>query len=301
MSASYSTAAASQGASEWSNLSLKRKWSPGDDDEKEERSVPTNSLPKHPTAIHPDLCSRCRKVDWAGLIREPPTSRVGRHPFRSAASNISLNQLRQSRCPVCRALALVTPPELDGQQLCIKAFSSNHALGGKYRRLSDAKEYSDCTVIFPVHERWSEVQKLARTGWLEGGCLALVEVGDGEELRLPEVGPRLARPDSIDYSVVRQWMNFCKCKHGIACSISPLQSIKGLRVIDCRTRAVMDAPTCCRYVALSYVWGCPRPNPTDDADPGSQFPPVVDDAIIVTQALGYGYLWVDQFVRHVYA
>jgi hypothetical protein len=239
-------------------------------------------------------------VDWAGLIREPPTSRVGRHPYRSANSSIYLDKLRQSRCPVCRALALVTPSALDGQPLCIKAFSSNYALAGKYRRLTDIKEYSDCTVIFPVHERESDVQKLARTGWLEGGCLALVEVGDGEELRLPEVGPRLVQ-DYVDYSVVREWMNFCKCKHGIACSISPLQSIKGLRVIDCRTHAVMNAPIRCRYVALSYVWGCPRPNLTDDADPGSGFPLVVDDAIVVTLALGYQYLWVDQFVRDAHA
>ncbi|KAK0620053.1 heterokaryon incompatibility protein-domain-containing protein, partial [Immersiella caudata] len=76
--------------------------------------------------------------------------------------------------------------------------------------------------------------------------------------------------------------------------------VPGLRVIDCVSLAIVDAPNDCQYFALSYVWGSRQPAPSHATDNGyrlraCQIPAVIRDAILVTLALGFRFLWVDQF------
>jgi hypothetical protein len=52
------------------------------------------------------------------------------------------------------------------------------------------------------------------------------------------------------------------------------------------TRKVVPMAKACSYVALSYVWG----NCLDDAPGLSVFPRTIEDALTVTQALGFEYL-----------
>jgi hypothetical protein len=64
-----------------------------------------------------------------------------------------------------------------------------------------------------------------------------------------------------------------------------------LHVIDCISRQVVPAPISCQFVALSYVWGTSvKLRPLDGA---AKLPPTIEDAILVTTALGLQYLWVD--------
>ena len=76
-----------------------------------------------------------------------------------------------------------------------------------------------------------------------------------------------------------------------------------LKLIDCESRTIVQAPMSCQYFALNYVWGPSRF--TDSGDMpillGNHFgllesvPRVVEDAIIVTRRLGWRYLWVDRY------
>lgn len=103
-------------------------------------------------------------------------------------------------------------------------------------------------------------------------------------------------PSSVDYTTFKGLVRICEEDHKRCCIISSHQNVLGLEVIDTRTQAVIKAPDLCKYVALSYVWG-------KQADDNSvhnmkNSPLVIKDAISVTRAMGYNYLWVDRYVSH---
>jgi hypothetical protein len=80
--------------------------------------------------------------------------------------------------------------------------------------------------------------------------------GTGErDLTIPHVIS--ARPSPIDFSVVRSWLAICRTQHEgkHANCARAYQQIPSLRVIDCRTRKIGDAPENCLYACLSYLWG----------------------------------------------
>ncbi|KAI0113658.1 HET-domain-containing protein [Nemania sp. FL0031] len=104
---------------------------------------------------------------------------------------------------------------------------------------------------------------------------------------------RIIEPDRIDYGVIRSWISHCKGRH--AECLDP--SFMPLKVIDCRRRIITKVLDHVTYVALSYVWGnspsLEEPPTTDGFS--MKLPAVVEDAITVTLALGYDYLWVDRY------
>ena len=84
----------------------------------------------------------------------------------------------------------------------------------------------------------------------------------------------------------------CEKTHSDTCTPVPTARLHAIRVIDCTERKVVQMPTDCEFVALSYVWGTLEPSlRLEDA------PATIKDSISVTLALGYRYLWVDRYVR----
>ena len=108
---------------------------------------------------------------------------------------------------------------------------------------------------------------------------------------------RSLTPPIISFSRVKSLLNTCAEQHA-DCSL-PRQDhvVPFLRVIDCTTREVVDAPTNCEYVALSYVWGSIQSVNTDLASMPI-LPPVIEQSIIVTSKLGFKFLWIDRYVSH---
>lgn len=91
----------------------------------------------------------------------------------------------------------------------------------------------------------------------------------------------------------RQWLNECAVYHKQCTTHFKMQStLVNLRLIDCTTRSIVLAPSDCRFVALSYVWGKDQ---TLYAL-GSHLPQTLEDSLMVTLALGFRYLWVDRYV-----
>lgn len=107
-----------------------------------------------------------------------------------------------------------------------------------------------------------------------------------------EIRPRHVDPTALDFSIVKKWLNFCKTHHSMTCGSTTGDQVKGLKLIDCITRAVIQADNTSRYVALSYVWGAVR---LPDLEKGT-FPATIEDSILITLELGYQYLWVDKYV-----
>ncbi|KAL3299543.1 HET-domain-containing protein [Colletotrichum asianum] len=102
-------------------------------------------------------------------------------------------------------------------------------------------------------------------------------------------GRRIAT-DTIDYDIVKGWLNACRTYHPTGCGNPNKRSardIPGFRVMNVSTEEIVCLPEGQEYVALSYVWGTKAPE--------AGFPRVVQDAFVVCRNLGVGYLWVDRY------
>lgn len=94
-------------------------------------------------------------------------------------------------------------------------------------------------------------------------------------------------PPKISFSQIREHIDICMKGHK-SCSLEHLRPLMCLRVIDCEQRLVVDAPTDCRYITLSYVWG-ESPGPKNFVLSHS-LPPTIEHSILTTLKLGYKYL-----------
>ncbi|KAI0160692.1 heterokaryon incompatibility protein-domain-containing protein [Xylariaceae sp. FL1272] len=105
-------------------------------------------------------------------------------------------------------------------------------------------------------------------------------------------------PKRIDFKVVREWLDCCTSTHSREhCNPEHLEPIPNLRLIDCVDRKLITPTSSLPFVALSYVWG-PGPIHNDQSKEAAvveHAEAVVQDAMLVTQMLGYRYLWVDRY------
>ena len=103
---------------------------------------------------------------------------------------------------------------------------------------------------------WSVQQN--GTSWSHGvQVLAGDSAGDSNVSDRILQGRRIAE-DRVDVRLMWEWMHQCTQYHGVPCTPRQLAEKVGTRVIDVRARCVVLAPSDCRYVALSYVWGSPE-------------------------------------------
>jgi hypothetical protein len=107
----------------------------------------------------------------------------------------------------------------------------------------------------------------------------------------------------IDLVLVRSWLQICLDWHTNRCCPSGMDP-SDLRVIDCSTRNIVNLSRGAAYITLSYVWGSynvddneilPEQHSTDRSSLPTRVPQTIEDAIEVTMALGYEYLWVDKY------
>lgn len=106
----------------------------------------------------------------------------------------------------------------------------------------------------------------------------------------------------IDISILKKWLEDCQASHSRCSDETKLGGFPpDMRLIDCQRRSVVDVRDISQvhtrsYVALSYVWGGSfHPPMREDARLPVALPQVIEDAIQVTLATGYRYLWVDQY------
>jgi Heterokaryon incompatibility protein (HET) len=122
-------------------------------------------------------------------------------------------------------------------------------------------------------------------------CFLDIAAGTSTSGLTPRVS--LIEPFFSSIKSVTALMEQCRAGHAL-CMIPSRQSdrkLTQLQVIDCISRQIVPAPTSCQFVALSYVWG-PSVEPRQ-LDNAAKLPQTIEDAILVTTALGLQYLWVD--------
>ncbi|KAM3065052.1 hypothetical protein ACMFMG_006184 [Clarireedia jacksonii] len=108
--------------------------------------------------------------------------------------------------------------------------------------------------------------------------------------------------------VFSKWVKLCSTLHGESCGepIFPAkftQGLKSLLMIDVQNMCIVDAPTQCRYVTLSYCWGnvTVLKHSTKNSTALRQYgalstlnvPATIADAIELIREMGERYLWVD--------
>lgn len=138
--------------------------------------------------------------------------------------------------------------------------------------------------------------------------LILAQGENRTEISGRQISPR------VDVSLIKNWIDFCKSNHA-DCRLPTPWTLGGFQVMDCSTRTVVDWGTTSpprQYVSLSYVWGREQGEPTIRQEPldskvevgdkgtvhrklPNPLPKTIEDAICVTQGLGYRYLWVDRY------
>lgn len=250
----------------------------------EPRAAP--HLTKHDTPDEDFICRECKQVDWDNVptIVEDLEQEDTTEKFRTIRTiGANHEQLAASSCKICRILSVVTPQSLDQAEWCVEA-----------RPLLNSDVYS-----LPYHWRTKskitalQVRPRGKNTTKEASssrCLAVIR-RDGESFSSRTISPR-----SIDYHWPKLLARLCEKDHRGRCrpkSPGPA-SIPGLKVIEVSSRTVIKAPAGCTYVALSYVWG-KRPNVSTTLNL-QRPPPLIEDAISVTIAMGHKYLWIDRYV-----
>jgi hypothetical protein len=105
-----------------------------------------------------------------------------------------------------------------------------------------------------------------------------------------------------EYTANLEFVRYCfrECSiHDEACGRVQESTAVDLRVIDCRTKLVVSAPSKCLYAALSYVWSHVNDVPANISDlddvQTTRMPKLIEDSLFVAQKLGYNYIWIDRY------
>lgn len=260
------------------NLVLSSKCKTSEDDTGLDERLTTPRLPEDPNRNSVSICDQCSKVDWDSV----PTL-VARRLLDECRRELRLidesrRQLAASSCKICRMFSLIKPPT-PSRHPCLV-----YAIPLSQQWLSSASQLpgSDRITVLSIGSKIPPPDAFHQPRCL----VALERSGDKES--------RLILPSTINYDKLKRLARSCEETHGDLCTARSLHQVSGLKVIDVSSRMVVEAPENCRYLALSYVWGG-QPDPiTGDALRCA--PPLIEDAMSVTIALEYKYLWVDRYV-----
>ncbi|KAI1821141.1 heterokaryon incompatibility protein-domain-containing protein [Xylaria intraflava] len=210
---------------------------------------------------------------------------------------------------ISKTMRQVTPDNLEAQSsLQLRAFPLLPYLGemqhqdGVRGLRNEVSEYF-LAVVPDISTAVSTAvyEKALRDQVIERGYLICHQLS-ACPLFVPRVVSCLFEPD-----VVKDWLSCCQTHH-MLCLLdrypSTLHDISStLNLIDCQSRRIvscdtLEQPTELEYVALSYVWGTKNDAPTITSiqpELPDCLPRVIEDAILVTIALGYRFIWIDKY------
>jgi hypothetical protein len=248
------------------------------------------------------LCTKCQILDLEQISRLRTQSTSG-HQIQALDT---IDSLLSSTCPICRLFGHSSPPPKEEEEqdrstrrygLFLWAFSSNEAL-------TNLTIAGDDTVLLgiiraPVKKTDSTPRRdVLRSSLEQTGFIALTATTNQQQ----NSSARIVNSENFDDAVVLRWWEYCCENHTTRCIGAAAGAVRFLKVIDCVSREIIEAPRDCRYVALSYVWGKANPD-TDVKSMGSQqprralptLPKTIEDSMVVAKKLGLRYLWVDRY------
>lgn len=252
------------------------------------------------------LCEDCTNLDLAKALQvkdqdggvEFDPSRWGYFNTWAVDVGHRYRVTRTTNCNLCRMLfksrVEEEDPALDGDVDWIRAVSFLHfsrlvQLGSKFWHSWDFPVlmlFSNKN--YDLKKNYKRIMNLIQVS----GCAALQQRNQKQAvpLSLKVIPPR------FDLGTFRKWFDYCNKNHGLLCR-STKTELCGTRLIDCEGQSIVEHGPGMPYVALSYVWG--QPTAQRQVTSGKQLPTqlslVIRDAMAVTQAMGFRYLWVDRY------
>ncbi|KAK2602174.1 hypothetical protein N8I77_008727 [Diaporthe amygdali] len=253
----------------------------------------------------PELCDKCYE-----LLYEPGSwSRGRRFANRSTYHVLGLTitkitTLQSATCELCRALSTLSRSTQDW------------TLGWELREfpmimtsdLNVATDVPSFMAVVPwdfgmsvrVGEREDQRRKLYDAASKNGQLMCCPRIEEGK--------PQLFSPRMVDKrfdpELAMTWLSACDTYHPLCTASEGKEMAPDIHFINCQTRSVVPGsalPSATEYVALSYVWGIKTltaVEPEASMRPGDALPEdvpaVIGDAIKVTLALGFQFLWVDK-------
>ena len=221
-----------------------------------------------------DLCHRCNSKRWEAFLSTSRESKL----------SVAKTPLEPS-CRICRLIASVMEAHKLANQgdYLLKAMTAP-AIANKAMAGLPALTGSNKMQILHIRPRDP----------ITGVATKILPHLVAADFPLEEnsIDKRYYQTEHVNLDQIKRWMDDCYITHA-SCSTTTIQpSLRQLRVIDCDQKVVVIAPAGCHYVALSYVWG----HCNVDLDNLKGPPKTIADSMILTQRLGYKYLWIDRYV-----
>lgn len=271
------------------------------------------------TAAKSRLCGTCREIDFEYYIHKK-LSKV--HDLGSWGDIID-----SQACPFCRLVVEAFKRRRDqplphlydhirltnilswqlGVELSPFDPLKSEAFSNKFDLRSIARDISDKSYRLVVFVEGASAHR---------GIIQFIPNRDGQHF----LG-RKVNNDRVRIKLLKNWLDDCGRHHGSRCNQHGRAGNhlpRNLRFIDVRNRTIVKAERCreLEYVTLSYVWGEEAMLKEDGVVPvilknnsfhsdafgeectplsglANKLPQTIEDAINLTERLGYQYLWVD--------
>jgi tetratricopeptide (TPR) repeat protein len=242
-----------------------------------------------------DLCHDCRDLDLQKAMSYMKV--VARYPYGLLVADIGsrLKENPDNGCPLCEMLFSTRVKPLN---------EAEAQVGDEIRASSFVKWYEGVKETFILEDPGIALCVVPKTLGVGQSAERMIEhfreygqsfCYDRLSTQIEILFPQLVKRN-FDSVLVQRLLEFCRKYHKLCAPKS--QHVSGLKLIDCKTYTVVPAPTDVQYVALSYVWGQVSAAQVDRETStilASTLPPVISDVVQVTTALGFQYLWVDQY------
>ncbi|KAH7082971.1 heterokaryon incompatibility protein-domain-containing protein [Paraphoma chrysanthemicola] len=273
---------------------------------------------------HDRLCRICSKIDFDNYLGEEITKPIPLGTWGSIQ--------RSRRCPFCRLVVhaltsekLLAPISDDyeiflknelswklGIELSPYDRSKSESYSNKFDLRSMVKQNPRTVYRFTVGP--------AANAQGEQQSLAIIQYLAHKERRpvKQQFFGRKVDPGKVPIGLLRMWLDECSKWHEGRCNRN-IRSVSSLplnmRLIDVKYRCIVRVLTAeiPEYVALSYMWGVQKMKEETGMKPAvllrndikydskgdehtplqSKLPRTIEDAITLTRALGYRYLWND--------
>ncbi|KAI1774868.1 heterokaryon incompatibility protein-domain-containing protein [Hypoxylon cercidicola] len=251
-----------------------------------------------------DLCEACTALHLTREEFEKPIDLLNDDDtwFQEVVISGRWVDLKKSvaTCGLCRLFCHALTQNLVSWDSSVDTHDVEWAAGWaacniEYQPLDNIESARSCSGLVPVFTNGAETNG--------NHCVQLFD----DETTTEPFRARLPNAHA-NIDMLKGWIGCCRQEHGDTCHA--LGSVSGSRAVqtlfvDVLERCLRLADTRVKYAALSYVWG-PRNEPQSRRADGSierfmiagaftnlNLPQTIIDAIEVSEALGYRYLWVD--------
>lgn len=259
-----------------------------------------------PASSETTLCSSCANLDLHAILSRKAVGKDGRWEARVERST------KHSSCSLCRLFAAMTidlkPPGKGaraglyerwierGSSYYIKTFSTEHVFGIRSQKGLPSVLLSVLPGLLrgskvdygSIGDKWKPWKDTAN----KPGFILVA----GPPSKSPGFNGRRISSAAVDFDWILDCIQYCSETHQDCLSPQTSQRLN-IKLIDCKSRIIVDAQTDWKYVALSYVWGDGQANWSTDFS--RKLPDVcpasIEDSIKAVTRLNHQYLWIDRY------